>query len=154
VGFGGGVSGQVVGPAWWSGGLDLYVAPFAPVGDGVAQVDGLGVVTGPVLRARIGEGAVDLGARGWVGAFAVFGRSFDVERTVVLPHASFDPELWVVPPRTPVRVGFRAEVPLTRVGLVADGQSVPTYEPAFRGGILLGLGGRLRSGEALAGGRP
>jgi hypothetical protein len=153
AGLGAGLSGQVVGPLWWSGGVDLYAAPFSNVGAGVVQVGGLGVTTGPFARARLGREALDVGFRVWGGAFGVVGRSFDVGYTTVLPHLSLDPEVWVVT-RAALRVGLRAEVPLTRVAFSAAGQKDLTYEPAFRLGIVLGLGGGLRSGEALGGDRP
>lgn len=153
VGLGGALQGHAFGPGWWSVGIDGFASPFAPLGSGVVQIGGIGVAAGPALRIRAGRESVDVAVRGWAGGIGVFGRSFDLERTALLPRASVDPEILLVT-RAAIRVGARGEIPLTRIALTGPGQEVPAYEPAFRIGLVVALGGVLGSGEGGGTDRP
>lgn len=140
-------------PLRWTVDADGFVTTFAPVGSGVVQLLAGGMSTGPVLRTELGDHALDAVVRLWVGRIAVSGRSFDENLSDVLPRVSLDPELGFVA-RAAVRVGVRAEVPLARLAITAPGAPEPTYEPSFRVGLVLGLGGSLRRGEGRAADRP
>jgi hypothetical protein len=153
AGVGGGIKVQVLGPLWWGVDVDAYLSGREPVGTGVFQVGALGGTTGPVLRQRFGDEAVDLGVRGWLGMYGVSGRGFDLNYFNLFPRFTINPELTFVSHHL-VRLGLRGELQTVRVGLTAPGADTRQLEPAFRVGVTVGVGGPLRSGEARESDRP
>ena len=108
---------------------------------------------GPVIRLPVGRDALQVGVRGCVGPAVVSGRGFEENHTTVAPRVGTHAEV-LFASRRALRVGVRGELPITRMAWTVPDTGESTLEPPVRAGIVLGIGGAVRSGDGDAQVRP
>ncbi|MCA9494367.1 MAG: hypothetical protein KC621_30785 [Myxococcales bacterium] len=124
-----------------------------PVEGGGVQMASVVAAAGPVIRLPVGRDALQVGVRGCVGPAVVSGRGFEENHTTVAPRVGTHAEV-LFASRRALRVGVRGELPITRMAWTVPDTGESTLEPPVRAGIVLGIGGAVRSGDGDAQVRP
>lgn len=152
-GLGGRWLGVIHGPIRFGVDLEGGWSLVQPLQQGGVQVASIALAAGPVAAVPVRRDAIQLGLRASLGPAIVTGRGFVENYSTVAPRVGALGEA-IFASHALLRVGVRGELPITRLSWTLPDTGESTLEPAFRVGLVLGIGSTYASGEAERSDRP